>query len=86
VGEIDLVSAIQPELWVERGAEAVRFYVAAFGARVVYQVGDGEDIVAQLAVGEARFWIAATGDSTERGVPTSWGGATGREDHRPIRP
>ena len=43
------MTSIQPELWVDRGAEAVTFYQAAFGATVLHRVGDGEDIVAQLA-------------------------------------
>ena len=46
------MTGIQPELWVDRPAEAVAFYGAAFGARVLHQVGEGDDIVAQLAVGD----------------------------------
>ena len=55
-----LMISIQPELWVDRGAEAIAFYQEAFDARVLHVVGSGEDIVAQLAVGDAAFWIAAT--------------------------
>lgn len=72
------VTSIQPELWVDRGAAAVAFYERAFGARVLHSVGDGEDIVAQLAIDAAVFWIAATGTSTERLVPRRIGAATGR--------
>ena len=72
------VTSIQPQLWVDRAAAAVTFYEAAFGARVLYLVGEGEDIVAQLAVGQAAFWVAATGASTTRLVPRQLGGATGR--------
>jgi PhnB protein len=72
------VTSIQPELWVDRGAAAVAFYESAFGARVLHRVGEGDDIVAQLAVGDAAFWIAATGSSTGRLVPRAVGGATGR--------
>lgn len=72
------VRGIEPELWVDRGAEAVEFYRAAFGATVLHQVGDGEDIVAQLAVGDARFWVAATPSGGERLTPTAVSGATGR--------
>jgi PhnB protein len=57
---------------------AISFYESAFGARVLHRVGDGEGIVAQLAVGDAPFWIAASGSSTERLVPRAIGGATGR--------
>ena len=72
------MTSIQPELWVDRGAAAVEFYASAFGARLLHRVGNGEDIVAQLAIGEAIFWIAATGSSSERLVPRALGGATGR--------
>ncbi len=53
-------TSVQPELWVDKGATAIEFYRAAFGATVLHQVGDGEDIVAQLAVDGAVFWVAAT--------------------------
>ena len=72
------MTSIQPELWVDRGASAVAFYQAAFGATVVHIVGDGQDVVAQLAVGEATFWVAATESGGERLVPHLVGGATGR--------
>lgn len=69
---------IQPELWVERAGSAVAFYQAAFGARVLHLVGDGEDVVAQLAVGEAAFWVATPGSVHGRLSPRSAGGATSR--------
>jgi PhnB protein len=72
------MTGIQPELWVDRGAAAVAFYVAAFGATVQHQVGDGEDIVAQLAVDGAEFWVAGTESGGARRTPTAIGGATGR--------
>jgi PhnB protein len=72
------VTSIQPELWVDRGMAALAFYESAFGARVLHRVGDGDDIVAQLAIGDAAFWIATTRSSTERLVPRAIGGATGR--------
>ncbi len=72
------MTSIQPQLWVDRGAAAVAFYQAAFAATVVHQVGDGEDIVAQLAVGEAVFWVAAAGSTPGRFSPHSIQGATGR--------
>ena len=72
------VTSIQPELWVDRGAAALAFYEAAFGATVVHCVGEGDDIVAQLAMGDVAFWIAVAGSSTERLVPRAVGGATSR--------
>jgi PhnB protein len=72
------VTSIQPELWVDRGAQAVAFYEAAFGATVLHRVGDGENIVAQLAVGEAAFWVSTGGSSGQRINPKAIGGATSR--------
>jgi PhnB protein len=72
------VTSIQPELWVDRGAEAVAFYQAAFGARVLHRVGDGEDIVAQLAIGDAGFWVSTAGSVGQRLNPKAIGGATSR--------
>jgi uncharacterized protein len=54
------MTAVQPQLWVDRAAAAIEFYRAAFGAEVAHRVGDGEDVVAQLTIGDAAFWIAAT--------------------------
>ena len=54
---------------------ALAFYESAFGARVLHRVGDGDDIVAQLAIGDAAFWVATTGSSTERLVQRAIGGA-----------
>ena len=49
------MTSIEPELWVDRAGAAVAFYQAAFGASVLHRVGGGDDIVAQLSVGGARF-------------------------------
>jgi PhnB protein len=70
--------AIQPELWVDNGLAALDFYRRAFGAQVLHHVGAGEDIVAQLAIDDAVFWIAAAGESSERLVPRALGAATAR--------
>ncbi|MGX7680619.1 VOC family protein [Jatrophihabitans sp. DSM 45814] len=72
------MTAIQPELWVDDGSSALTFYADAFGARTLHVVGDGDDIVAQLAIGEAVFWIATAGASSERLVPRALGASTGR--------
>jgi PhnB protein len=72
------VTAIQPELWVEPAGAAVAFYTAAFGATVLHQVGEGDDIVAQLAVGDAAFWVASASPAAGRLSPAAIGGATGR--------
>ena len=72
------MTAIQPELWVDAGSSAVAFYENAFGAKTLHVVGEGEDVVAQLAIGEAVFWVATAGASSERLVPRALGGSTGR--------
>jgi PhnB protein len=72
------VASIQPELWVESPTEALRFYEAAFGAIVLHRVGEGDDIVAQLGVGDAAFWVAPPSAELKRLSPHSIGGATSR--------
>jgi PhnB protein len=72
------MTSIQPELWVDAPSEALSFYQAAFGATVVHRVGDGDEIVAQLAVGDAGFWIAPTSSSMKRLSPRAIDGATSR--------
>ena len=69
---------IQPELWIDRAGEAVAFYEAAFGATVLHRVGADNDIVAQLAIGDAAFWVAASSSASKRFSPEAIGGATGR--------
>jgi PhnB protein len=75
---VESVTSIQPELWVSSPRRALAFYEAAFGASVVHQVGNADDIVAQLVVGEAAFWIASPASSMNRLDPIEIGGATGR--------
>jgi PhnB protein len=72
------MTGIQPELWIDRAAAAVAFYQAAFGARVIHQVGEGDEIVAQLAIGDAAFWVSSGGAGGPRFSPGVIGGTTGR--------
>lgn len=71
-------TSMQPELWVDHAASAVAFYGAAFGARVLHQVGEGDALVAQLAVGDAAFWVAAADPSMGRLSPGAIDGTTSR--------
>ena len=71
-------TSIQPELWVDRAGAAVAFYQAAFAATVLHQVGSGDDIVAQLAIGEAAIWVGSADASMQRLSPGDAGGRTGR--------
>jgi PhnB protein len=56
----------------------VTFYEAAFGATVLLRVGEGDDIVAQLAVDDAVFWVSAASEGGPRFSPPAIGGTTGR--------
>jgi PhnB protein len=73
-----LASAIQPELWVDDPRAALAFYGAAFGATTLHVVGSGNDLVAQLAAGDAVFWIAPVSATLGRLSPRALGGATSR--------
>lgn len=72
------MTSLQPELWVEGTRAAVAFYESAFGATVLHRVGDGDDMVAQLAIGDALFWVASADSGMRRLSPLSIGGATNR--------
>jgi PhnB protein len=72
------MNSIEPQLWTEQASAAVAFYEAAFGAVVLHRVGHDDEIVAQLAVGDARFWVASADASAGRLSPPAIGGATGR--------
>ena len=72
------MTSIEPQLWTDRAAAAVSFYEAGFGAVVLHRVGDGDEIVAQLAVGDARFWVSAADPNMRRFDPRRIAGATGR--------
>jgi PhnB protein len=53
------MTSIAPWLSVLRGAAAVEYYAAAFGAKELHRhENEAGEIVAQLAVGDAVFWIA----------------------------
>lgn len=71
-------TGIQPELWVADPRGAVAFYEAAFGATTLHLVGEGEDVVAQLAVGDAAFWVSKASPALKRLDPRALEGATGR--------
>jgi PhnB protein len=66
---------------VRRGRAAVEFYRAAFGAVEVYRVGgtdEHEDVVSQLAVGDATFWVSDESPANRNFSPESLGGSTVR--------
>jgi PhnB protein len=70
-----LESSIAPWLSVRRGAEAVDFYKAAFGAVELHRVeNDDGEIVAHLTIGGADFWVSDDPDSS----PEALGGGSVR--------
>lgn len=72
-------TSISPMLSVRRGAKAVEFYKQAFGARELFRLdGENGDVVAQLAVGEADFWVADESPENKNFSPESLNGATTR--------
>ena len=77
---ISVRADLQPELWVDDTASAVRYYERAFAAVVEHRVGgpDDADGIAQLAISGARFWVSAASGELGRFSPTEIGGGTGR--------
>jgi PhnB protein len=76
-----VTTSIVAELSVRRGRAAVEFYKAAFGAVEVYRVGgtdEHEDVVAQLSVGDASFWVSDESPPHGNFSPESLGGGTVR--------
>ena len=71
--------SVAPMLSVRRGAQAVAFYKAAFGATELFKIEapDGA-IVAQLAVGASDFWVADESPEHKNFSPETLGGATTR--------
>jgi PhnB protein len=77
----DQPTRMWPQLAVRRGREAVAWYGEAFGAVVDYQVGgtdDAPEIVAQLSVGDAVFWVSDEAPEYGNHSPESLGGGTVR--------
>ena len=70
------MTRVEPELWVGDPAGAIAFYAQAFGAEVLHRVGHDDEVVAQLQVGKARFWLSNAGG--ERFDPLLIGGRTSR--------
>jgi PhnB protein len=73
--------SVAPQLSVRRGREAVEFYKAAFGAQEVHRVGgtdEHEEVVCQLSVGGATFWVADESPAHLNFSPESLGGGTTR--------
>jgi PhnB protein len=66
-------------LSVRRGASAVEFYKAAFGAEESFRIEDDRgEVVARMSVGGAEFWVADESPAHANFSPESLGGGTVR--------
>src|SRR5215471_21232508 len=72
-------TSIAPMLSVRRGAKAVEFYKAAFGATEEFRIdGEGGSVVARLSVDGAEFWVADESPEHQNFSPETVGGGTVR--------
>jgi PhnB protein len=74
-------TSILPELAVRHGRAAVEFYKRAFGAVEVYRVGGTdahEEVVAQLTIGTASFWVSDESPANGTVSPEAVGAGTVR--------
>jgi PhnB protein len=79
--DCELHASVLPQLSVRRGRTAIEFYKAAFGAVEVYRVGgtdEDPDVVSQLHVGNASFWVSDESPPHGNLSPESVGGSTVR--------
>src|SRR5438093_8186264 len=73
------ITTISPMLSVRNGKKAVAFYKEAFAATELFSVeSDTGEVVAQLAVGTAEFWIADESPEHLNFSPETLGGGTVR--------
>jgi PhnB protein len=71
--------AIAPMLSVRRGAQAIEFYKAAFGAQELLRVeNESGEVVAQLSVDGAEFWLADESPENKNFSPETLGGCSVR--------
>jgi PhnB protein len=74
-------SSVSPELSVRHGREAIEFYKSAFDAVEIHRMGgteEHEEVVAQLSVGNASFWVSDESPPNKNFSPESLGGSTVR--------
>ena len=71
--------AVVPILSVRNGTRAIEFYKAAFGATELFRVDNEKgEVVAQLSVGGAGFWLADESPQHLNFSPESLGGGSVR--------
>lgn len=78
--QIDEVKvSIAPMLSVRNGRRAIEFYTAAFGAEELFRIeNESGEVVAQLSIGGAEFWLADESPEHLNFSPESLGGGTVR--------
>ena len=70
-------TSVIPLLSLRRGAEAIDFYKRAFGAVERFRIqNDKGEVVAQLSVDGAEFWVADESPAHANFSPETLGGAT----------
>jgi PhnB protein len=75
----DQNTAVIPMLSVRNGMQAIEFYKSAFGASVLFRIdNDKGEVVAQLSVGGAEFWLADESPEHFNFSPESLGGGSVR--------
>jgi PhnB protein len=75
----DPATSIAPMLSVRNGKRAIEFYKAAFGAAELFRVeNEAGEVVAQLSVGKAEFWLADESPQHLNFSPESLGGGAVR--------
>jgi PhnB protein len=73
------MTSIAPMLSVRNGANAIKFYRAAFGATEVFRHGDESGtVVARLSVDGAEFWLADESPEHQNFSPETLRGSTTR--------
>jgi PhnB protein len=74
-----VATQITPMLSVRRGAKAIDFYKAAFGAEEEFRLDDpGGAVVARLSVDGAEFWVADESPENKNFSPETIGGGSVR--------
>ncbi|MGO9468907.1 MAG: VOC family protein [Isosphaeraceae bacterium] len=75
----DPKTTIAPMLSVRRGARAIEFYKAAFGAGELFRLdAESGEVVARLSIGAAEFWVADESPEHQNFSPESLGGGSVR--------
>src|SRR5205823_13676289 len=79
ISDEPMKTTIAPFLSVRNGARAVEFYKAAFGASELFRIESPTgDVVAQLAVEGADFWLSDESPEHKNFSPETLGGGTVR--------